>query len=117
MAEPTSAVAAIVAAFSAVLLALFGLDYYALVWSFVGTLGAMFFRETSLGSGKSLVYIFLSTLLGAALAQGLVYLIGLKDQRQVIMLLSVIAGGGSQAVASALLEALINRIKRFGESK
>lgn len=118
MTEPSLA-SAVIGWLSGVFLVLFGVDYYAIVWAFMGTLGALYFREQNLGSLKSLAYIAFSTLAGAAIATGLIAISGVVPpyQRPILILLSLVIGGGWQSVMAAILEALISRIKKFGGSQ
>jgi crotonobetainyl-CoA:carnitine CoA-transferase CaiB-like acyl-CoA transferase len=67
MPEPTSAsLAAFAAGLSAVTLALFGVDYYSLLYALIGALLALA-RSEQMGRGRAVVYVLLATFAGAVL--------------------------------------------------
>lgn len=104
-----STAAATVAAISQFLLALFGVDYYAMLWAFVGSLFALS-QVKKMSRGRALAYILLSTIAGAAL--GTVFVDWMETQRRAYLILgSLIGGAGAQLFISALVQGALNRIK------
>lgn len=102
---------AIIAVVSQALLTLFGVDYYAIVWAFVGSLVAV--TQTRMTRPRAIVYVLLSTLVGAALGSAaFAYL----DARPKVLLLlcSVVGGFGWQLIMTALVQAVVARIKTIG---
>lgn len=115
MPEPTSFAAGAITTASALTLAVLGVDYYSLIWSLVGTFGALYWREQRVGSIRSVLYVALSTLVGAAIGTALMAGAG-STSRPILILLSLVCGFGAQAILTALLEAGLERIKRRSDS-
>ncbi len=74
MIEPATPITlgAIAAAASAVTLALFGVDYYSLLYGFLGAVTALFHLKEEMGRVRAMVYVSISTLLGAAIGNAAV---------------------------------------------
>lgn len=104
MVEPTSAsLAALTAALSAVTMAMFGVDYYSLLWGLVGAMFAASFAG-SMGSGRAILYVLLSTLTGAVLGNLVTAYFQLQN-RIVLIGLCLVGGLIAQAVATAIFKA------------
>lgn len=104
-----------VVAASQVLLALFGVDYYAMLWAFFGSLLALS-QSQRMGRSRALLYVLLSTLAGAAL--GTVFVDWTATTRRGYLILGSLLGGfGAQYIISALLQGVLNRIKSLGGTK
>lgn len=137
MAEPTSTtVAALAASLSGVTLALFGVDYYSLLYGMVGALFAVVHANTIapkpppatdsvvshiarisaliIGSGRVVIYVAFSTLAGAVIGNAAAALLG-GNNRSIIILGCMVGGAGAQAMVSAVLNAALARIKRLGD--
>lgn len=115
MAEPlaTGAAVAVVTAVSAVTLALFGVDYYSMLYSFVGALlGLLSIRET-ISRGRAVLYVALNTVLGAALGNALVEVAG-SSSRAALIGACIVCGAGAQMLVTRLLTALGARIDTIG---
>lgn len=114
MPEPTTStvLAAVAGGISTITLALLGVDYYSLIWSMVGTLLALYQAER-MGRLRSVIFVVLSTLIGAALGSGLMDFWG-SSSRPVLIAVSLVSGFGAQLIVTALLRAGINRIERLG---
>lgn len=104
--------AAFVAAASQVLLTLFGVDYYAMLWAFVGSLVALSQTGPSTRS-RALVFVCLSTLVGAALGSAAFSYFDSKA-KPILLLSSVVGGFGWQLIMTALVQAVVSRIKTVG---
>lgn len=104
-----SSVAVFVAAASQVLLALFGVDYYAMLWAFVGSLLALS-QVKKMTRSRAIVYVLLSTLVGAALGTGCVVFFEVKA-RAALLVTSLVGGAGSQLFVTALIQGALFRIK------
>jgi hypothetical protein len=106
MTEPTTATAAGVAAWatsaSAITLAVFGVDYYALLWGFVGALFARGHAE-SMTKIRAALYIALST--------------AVHTSRPILIVLCVACGAGAQRLLDAVVAALESKIKSVGGSE
>ena len=117
MAEPTTtAVAAVITAISAVTLALFGVDYYALLYALVGALLGLLSIKDPMSRVRAVFYVLLNTVVGAALGSALADAMGAKTQ----VLLSgicVVSGAGAQLLVARAIAALGARIDSFGGSK
>ena len=102
--EPTSAsLAGAAALMSAFTMALFGVDYYSLLYALIGALCALS-RSEQMGRGRAVLYVMLSTLIGAVignLAAG--YLV--QQPKWVLFGLCLVGGLTAQAVASAIFRA------------
>jgi len=113
MPEPTTALAsAIAATASTITLALFGVDYYSLLYGFVGALFSMS-QAATMGRGRAIVYVVLSTLVGAAFGAAATELVGTAS-RAALFLGCVVGGAGAQLLVSALLKAALARIDKLG---
>lgn len=114
MTEPTTAgVHAISLMLSAFFMAVLGVDYYSLIWGMVGALVALFQTEQPMGRVRSVIYIALSTLCGAAIGSGVLSSIS-SESRALLILLSLVGGFGAQKIVTALLKAGIARIEKMG---
>lgn len=113
MPEPTTTgVHALALALSTISLALLGVDYYSLLWSLVGALLALFQAE-KMGRVRSVIYIALSTLVGAACGTGALSSIS-STSRPLLIIGSLVGGFGAQVIVTALLRASVKRIEKLG---
>ena len=113
MPEPTTPTAAALAATaSGITMALLGVDYYSLIWAMFGAMFALY-QTGSVGRVGSVVFVALSTLVGAAVAGGLMAMLDSKA-RPLMILFGLLGGFGSQAVVNAMLAALVARINKAG---
>jgi len=111
--EPTTTIAgAIAAGASTITMALLGVDYYSLIWGMVGALLALYQAE-KMGRIRSVIFISLSTLVGAACGTGALSTLQ-SESRPLLIVFSLVAGFGAQVVVTALLRAGINRIDKLG---
>lgn len=115
MVEPTSTagVNALVLAISAATMALLGVDYYSLVWGMFGAQVALFQNQATMGRVRALVYVALSTLVGAAVGTGTAAFLASKSQ-PLLILVSLVGGFGAQKIVTALLDAGLARVKKMG---
>jgi hypothetical protein len=97
--------AALIAGLSSVLLTLFGVDYYALMWGLVGACLA--------STRRALIYVALSTLIGAALGTTAVEFFR-TTHRAFLITGSLVGGAGAQVLVGALLQLALTRIKKMG---
>jgi hypothetical protein len=105
MPEPTSAtIAATLAGLSAITLALFGVDYYSLLYALIGAMFALF-KSEQMSWGRAVVYVLLATLAGAVLGNLAAGYVAVNPPR--LVLIGFCGAGGllAQAIASALLQA------------
>lgn len=113
MPEPTTTLAgAIAAGASTITMALLGVDYYSLIWGMVGALLALYQAE-KMGRIRSVIFISLSTLVGAACGTGALDAIK-SESKPLLIVFSLVAGFGAQVIVTALLRAGINRIDKLG---
>src|SRR5574341_1527668 len=112
MQNDSSLAATGVSAVSQILLTLFGVDYYAMIWAFVGSILALT-HVKKMTRGRALIYVALSTLIGAAFGSVAVAFMG-TGNRAFLIGASVIGGTGSQLIVAAALQAVLNRIKVLG---
>lgn len=113
MPEPTiTAFSAVAAGASAITLALLGVDYYSLIWGLVGALLALYQAEP-MGRMRSMIFISLSTLVGAACGTGATELVA-SASRPVLIVSSLVSGYGAQLIVTALLGAGVKRIDKLG---
>ncbi len=111
--EPTTLTAGtLAAAASAITLALFGVDYYSLLYGFVGALLALSEAGT-MGRRRAVIYVALSTLVGGAFGNAAVTFFG-STARPFLILGCLIGGAGAQLLVSALLTAALKRIEKLG---
>lgn len=109
---PAAGLAAAVATVSAAVLAVLGIDYYALVGAFVGALlGVSAMRTT--GLLPMLLTLAITTLAAAAIGQGFAEVIG-STKRPVLMLCCLVLGavgqGGLQGIAAKAAGAVSDRL-------
>jgi hypothetical protein len=112
LAEPLSVAGALAAAASTITLALLGVDYYSLIWGMVGALLALYQAER-MGRVRSVIYITLSTLVGAACGTGAMAAIS-SGSRPLLIVFSLVAGFGAQVIVTSLLRAGLRRIDKLG---
>lgn len=101
--ETSAATAALMAAVSAATMAVFGVDYYSLLWALVGAMLAVTLSE-KMSRGRAIVYVLLSMLVGAVLGN----VVGLRFEHAPKVLLNALCALGgitAQGIASALLAA------------
>ena len=112
--EPaTSGVKAIVIGLSGVAMSLLGVDYYSLIWAMVGALWALFLNTERMGRVRSVIYVSLSTCIGAAVGTAGVSLLT-SESRALLIVLSMVVGFGAHRVMSALLASTLQRIDKLG---
>src|SRR4051812_14701043 len=104
MSHNDSILAAFVAGVSQVLLTLFGVDYYAMLWAFVGSLVALS-QTGQMTRARALVYVCLSTLVGAALGSA-AYVYLAATAKPILLLASVTGGFGWQLIMTAIVQAV-----------
>ncbi len=104
----TTSAATLAAAVSGVTLALLGVPYHALVWSFVGALVALS-QAVRMPRGRAFAFVALSTLCGAAIGAGVEGLLD-KASRAALVMASLVGGYGAQQVLGRALQALLDRI-------
>lgn len=104
--------AAITAAISAVTLALFGVDYYSMLWGFVGSLVAL--TQTSpMSRARAIFFVSLSTFVGAAIGNAAIDFAN-STSRPMLLLGCLVGGAGSQLLINTMISALAERIKKIG---
>lgn len=113
MTDPTPVGAVAAAAWlSAVFLAIFGVDYYALAWGLGGALVMLTWPETQLGRMRACLTVWASTITAAALAHFLVDAVG--GGRSMLIGVAFCVGAGAQGILRAAIEAIGERIRRWG---
>jgi uncharacterized membrane protein YfcA len=93
-------------------MAVFGLDYYSLVYALVGTILLLSSRQKTTRL-RALIYVALSTIAGAALGT---YLVGHFDaeSKPALFVVCMVCGGGAQLVFTTMVDVLNTQIKRMG---
>lgn len=120
--EGSAALAAMAAAASAVSLALFGVDYYSLLYALIGALMALA-RSDQMSRGRAVLYVLLSTFAGAVIGN-VVASYWEHPTRIALIALCLVGGLIAQVVATVILrvapgltEKAVRRIERaFGGS-
>lgn len=116
MPEPTtSTAAALAAALSTTSLALFGVDYYSLLYGCVGAMMAMTQAE-AMTRTRAVIFMALSTLVGAALGNGALALLG-STNRALLIVGCIVCGASAQLIVSRLIQAALSRIDALGAGK
>lgn len=111
MIDPTtSTVTAWAAALSGVTLAIFGVDYYSLLYGLVGAMMAMHQAET-MARTRAVLYVALSTLVGAALGNGALALFG-STSKPLLIVGCIVGGAGAHVIVAALLRLALKRIDK-----
>lgn len=108
--DSTLSFGAIAAAMSAVSLALFGVDYYSLLYGLVGALLALPHVE-QMGRWRAVLFVVLSTLAGAVIGNGIVAYFA--TQSRPLLIAGCLAGG---IVAQTLAAALLKNVPRLFEA-
>lgn len=105
MMEPTTTgLIAWVAGISALALAVFGFDYYSLLYALAGAMFALLQSE-QMTWGRAIVYTLLATLAGAALGNIVAAYVTDKPTRATVIGFCFLGGLIASALASALLKA------------
>lgn len=94
---------ALIAAVSAISMALFGVDYYSLLWGLVGALLAVMLSEP-MTRARAVVYTFLATLTGAVIGNVIAVRFG-PMPKVVLSALCILGGLAALAIAAGLLKA------------
>lgn len=113
MAEPiTTTAGSVTAAISVVTLALFGVDYYSLLYGLVGALVGLS-QAAAMARLAAVVHIAMSTILGAAFGNAALALFG-TTSRPLLIMGCLIGGAGAQLIVAAAIKAVLSRIELFG---
>lgn len=112
MTDAPSFWSALAATLSTISLALFGVDYYSMLGGFLGALLALPQAE-SMGRFKALLFVALSTLVGAVIGNVLVVLAG-STARPLLILGCIVGGAGAQLLVATVIKALTTRIEKLG---
>lgn len=107
-------VALYVSSFSAMLLALFGVDYYSLFWAGIGATGALLYAVPT-KRGRAAISVVVSSFLGAALGTALAEQLG--GSRSVLIACAIVCASGPQVLITALLNRVVTEINRGGDAK
>jgi uncharacterized membrane protein YeaQ/YmgE (transglycosylase-associated protein family) len=110
MTEPvaTPLAGTLAASVSTVTLALIGVDHYSLIWALVGALLSLYQAE-QMPRMRAMIFVILSTLIGAAFGTEVLAWIK-SDSRPLLIVSSLVAGFGAQAIVTALLRRALDRI-------
>lgn len=108
----TNSAATLVGAISSALLTILGVDYYAVLWAFVGSILALT-QVKSMHRSRAVIYLALSTLIGAATGSAVAAYLE-SNVKAYLILASIVGGFGSQLIVAALLQAALNHINRLG---
>lgn len=114
MAAPSVAVSAVdafVTYISAALISLFGLNYYAMVWAFIGALVALT-KSAKMTRLRAVFYVIFSTFIGALLGTAAGEYFTLSS-RTSIAFLSLLGGMGWQGMIAVLLQVAEGRIRAY----
>lgn len=107
-------VALYVSSFSATLLALFGVDYYALFWAAIGAVGALLYAAPT-QRGRAAITVVVSSFLGAALGTALAEQFG--GTRSVLIVCALVCASGPQVLITSLLNRVVTEINRGAPAK
>lgn len=112
MTTETSTINTAVAALSAAILALLGVDHFALIWGFVG---ALFSLTTAppVGRSKALMTVALSTFIGAALGTLLADRINANAVPIVRIVAALVCAAGAQQLLPLAVQLISNRLKKW----
>lgn len=113
MAEPTSGAAAFAATASAITSAIFGVDYFAIVWGFIGSMFALINNEPT-NKLWAIAYVSLSSLIGAAIGSALYEYLAPNQPKIILIALCAIVGFGSKRL---LTSAIRGGEKKLGGNK
>lgn len=109
MAEPTTAIiAAWAAILSGVTMAVFGVDYYSLLYGMVGAMLALHQAET-MPRLRAVLFVLLSTLVGSALGNAALNFFGASN-KGMLFVGCIVGGAGAQIFINGLLKAALARI-------
>lgn len=113
MPEPTStSAAAIAATASGVTMALFGVDYYSLLYGLVGAMVAVV-NTAQMPWLKAVVFVVLSTLVGSVLGNAAAVTLGATNHIM-LSLGCIIGGAGAFGLVAALLKIATGKINGIG---
>lgn len=102
----------IIAGISTYTMALFGIDYYSLVYAL---LGAMLLLSSHKKTTKlrAVGFVLLSAVTGAAMGTALIEYVG-TTSKSALFVAAMVCGGGALWLLKTMLDALTNRIKQAG---
>ncbi len=109
MSEPNSFSLA-VTTLSAALLALLGVDYYALLWGIIGAIFSLSYLPP-MGKRAAVATVVISSMIGAAFGTALAEKTG---SRSLLIVLALVAAAGAQPIMAAAVRALVRRVARLG---
>lgn len=109
MIVPAGPVDAFVTVISAGLVSLFGLNYYAVVWAFVGALVALT-RSDKMTRWRAIFYVMFSTFIGALLGTAGAEFMKITT-RSIIAVMALLGGVGWQGMIAILLKVAEGRIR------
>lgn len=107
----TTAVDGFVTAVSGAITALFGLNYYAMVWAFVGALVALT-RSEKMTRMRAVFYVIFSTFIGALLGTAAADYTEIQN-RSAIAVMALLGGTGWQGMIAILLKVMEGRIRAY----
>lgn len=108
----TTGVAVLIAALSSFLMAMFGVDYYALLWASLGSVTTLLYAVPT-KKAKGVLSTIISALAGAALGSALNE--HMITTRSFLLVTSLVCGAGAQPLVNALVNLLVTWInKRAG---
>jgi hypothetical protein len=118
MTEPTTFSAATIAAgVSSITLAALGVDYYSLIYGFIGALFAILHvTDAVMTKGRAITYVALSTMVGAVLGNAALAMFGTSN-KFILFFGCLIGGAGAQLLVAAALKAAVSRIESWGVNK
>src|SRR3954471_23139110 len=111
-AATASAIDGFVTAVSAALVALFGFNYYAMVWAFVGALVALMKSEQLAAPVRAIFYVLFSTFIGALLGTAAGELFHMTT-RSAIAIMSLLGGVGWQGIIAILLKVAEGKLRTY----
>ncbi len=111
MNEPTNFAAVLAATLSSFSLALFGVDWYALLWGFVGAMYALF-NGPDLARLPAIAFVAMSTFAGASIGS-MVVLAMAVEHRVVLIFISLVGGVCSQMIINEAAKSVSALIGRF----
>jgi hypothetical protein len=117
MTEPTTTISSIVAALSMLTTALFGIDYYSILWGMLGALLAASQAPPS-ERWRAMVSVVLSTLVGAVFGEAAIAALVLMfpggNVRPILFFACTLGGYGGAVLVTGCVDAVLSRIKNMG---
>lgn len=108
----TSSLAVAVASISAAVLALLGVDYYALLWGVIGAVFSLLYSDP-IGRRRAIITVLVSSFVGAAVGSAIAEQSG---ARSLLIVAALICAAGARPIVATGIQVVVSRVGRLAGS-